>query len=669
MNNGKRVWSWLTIVCMALVILTACGGDDPDIIPVNPTPNPTPNPEEPVKKGYPTVTVIKSSVNVFGGVMVDIRDSVLIINEEQTVKWVDESGKPCKVQVFYSANGLTGKEVKKGDILDQEGKLAVNVTNEYDNSRAGIVTLVVKSATENFTSLNFRVGEEVNLLDAITFEEGITLLKTEMEIDGVRSEIPDPTHFAPTHVGDIALIFTVQNGNGPIAELKYPVTIKPMEYQAVNIQHLKPKDILPVVGQVNSGDGQAYNHIEHLRIAECTHVRDMMWQYGAGSHSAAAYQSLMLRLNTGMIGEKPAGFDNFEVVGKDFHDEDEHGHNGWDILCSIIDHANLKVLEDYGNSVDELYNNLQSNAINIFAQSKGMEVNSKEEYDKNNKEYFNLKKYIKKGNFLWFVSGSNLSSTQNKIYQEDLDLPDEKSMYCVPQSQAHNKNDAVLDKHIMLTIGTNANGDADITDSSKGSRFPVGFHPDVLFSGRAFPQHRLNGNIYGEQGNYTTSYPNYTNLAMTDLCFQMYAEVADVDQLMNMIRSTSLTNYIRLNGQTQDLHLINPAGFFLKYLMPTVPATLTEGTTASLSQGYYHGVVFNIPGAEVNINGEWVPFTNANFDRIKKQNPFTLQWRLNSEYLPMMGYTRGTTITGQLIAVDDQWHGLNITQDVTITIN
>ena len=363
------------------------------------------------------------------------------------------------------------------------------------------------------------------------------------------------------------------------------------------------------------------------------------------------------------------GFDNFEIVGKSWPDESEHGHDSWDILCSIIRHANLKVLEDYGNSVDELYNNLQSNAINIFAVSIGFENELKENYDKLNTEYLNLAKHIKKGNFLWFVAGTNLRNNWTKIYQEELDLPDDHSIYSVPQSTSNSQNDAVLDKHIMLTIGTNANGDADITNANHGSKFPVGFHPDALFSGRSFPYHTLDGYIYAADGNYTTSHTNYTNLAMTDLCFQMYAEVADVDQLMNMIRSTSLTNYIRLNGQTQDLHLINPAGFFLKYLMPTVPATLTEGTTASLSQGYYHGVVFNIPGAEVNINGEWVPFTNANFDRIKIQNPFTLQWRLNSEFLPMMGYTRGTTITGQLIAVDDQWHGLNITQDVTITIN
>ncbi len=60
---------------------------------------------------------------------------------------------------------------------------------------------------------------------------------------------------------------------------------------------------------------------------------------------------------------------------------------------------------------------------------------------------------------------------------------------------------------------------------------------------------------------------------MTDLCFQMKADVADVDELLEMIRSTALTDYIRfdLNGdrdtddtyegqpETQPLQLINPA--------------------------------------------------------------------------------------------------------------
>ena len=60
---------------------------------------------------------------------------------------------------------------------------------------------------------------------------------------------------------------------------------------------------------------------------------------------------------------------------------------------------------------------------------------------------------------------------------------------------------------------------------------------------------------------------------MVDLCFQMKADVADVDELLEMIRSTALTDYIRfdLNGdgdtddtyegqpETQPLQLINLA--------------------------------------------------------------------------------------------------------------
>lgn len=46
---------------------------------------------------------------------------------------------------------------------------------------------------------------------------------------------------------------------------------------------------------------------------------------------------------------------------------------------------------------------------------------------------------------------------------------------------------------------------------------------------------------------------------MADLCFQIKADIQDVDELLEMIRSTALTDYIRLDGQTQPLQLINPA--------------------------------------------------------------------------------------------------------------
>ena len=150
-----------------------------------------------------------------------------------------------------------------------------------------------------------------------------------------------------------------------------------------------------------------------------------------------------------------------------------------------------------------------------------------------------------------------------------------------------------------------------------------------------------------------------------------------------MIRSTCLTDYIRLdlNGdgdtddtyegfpETQPLQLINPAGFFLKYLMPTsLPSSIKLNEIVALVNGYYHGVVFNIPGAEVNNNGEWIAFTQDNESLIKSQNPMTLEWRLNGNLLNKYGYKSGDTLTGTILAVDDQWNGLNLSKEFSISL-
>ena len=154
-----------------------------------------------------------------------------------------------------------------------------------------------------------------------------------------------------------------------------------------------------------------------------------------------------------------------------------------------------------------------------------------------------------------------------------------------------------------------------------------------------------------------------------DLCFQMFAEVKDVDELLEMVRSTCDTDYIRLDGQTQELQLMNPSKFFKKYLMPTnLPKSIATDETITLQKGYYKGIVFNIPGAEVLINGEWIPFTAQNEQRIKMQNTMNLEWRLNSALYKKMGYNNGQKVSGTIIAVDDQWNGLSITKDFSVQV-
>ena len=156
---------------------------------------------------------------------------------------------------------------------------------------------------------------------------------------------------------------------------------------------------------------------------------------------------------------------------------------------------------------------------------------------------------------------------------------------------------------------------------------------------------------------------------MMDICFQLYAEVADVDELLEMVRSTALTDYIRLDGMTQPLQLINPAGFYKKYLTPTtIPSSLSLSETTELQKGYYKGIAFNIPGTEVKVDGEWIAFDNKNKEVILSQNPMNLEWRINGNLLKKMGYSTGQTIEGKIITIDDQWNGLRLEVPISIIL-
>lgn len=170
---------------------------------------------------------------------------------------------------------------------------------------------------------------------------------------------------------------------------------------------------------------------------------------------------------------------------------------------------------------------------------------------------------------------------------------------------------------------------------------------------------------------------------MTDLCFQLYAEARDVDTLLDMIRATSLTDYIRydLNGdgdtsdivdgqpETQPLHLINPAGFYKSYLLPSaLPVSVAAGEIVPLDKGYYKGVVFDLPCVEVKIDGQWIAFDARSKDLILAQNPMALEWRLNGTLFRKYGFSSGDVIQGRILTVDDQWNGLNLEKEISVPV-
>ena len=185
-----------------------------------------------MKDFYPEIMVLVPEVNVFGGATVVLRDSELLLDEEIIAKWSDKRTEKCKVVLSFNE-----KEVKDGDILNEAGTLTLTVTNSQEHSMKAEVTLTCEAIYGMETkTFRLQVDKETNLLDGLTFAEGVELVKTEIEKDGKRTAIADPEHFTPTTPGIYNIIFTIKDKKGVTTEVKVEnLFIKPKEYKEASL--------------------------------------------------------------------------------------------------------------------------------------------------------------------------------------------------------------------------------------------------------------------------------------------------------------------------------------------------------------------------------------------------------------------------------------------------
>ena len=614
-----------------------------------------------------SVSLNQATAEMIVGETVQLSATVLPSNAtDKTLSWASSKQSVATV----SGSGLVTA------LAEGSSTITVSVGGKSATCQVTVEKKVISvtSVTLDKTELTLKEGEEANL---------VATVKPEDASDKTITWSSSDDSVATVESGKVKALkegtVTITASAGAVkAECMVTVFLK---YGKFVIADLRPVDILPVIGQVTAGDPKVYNYVEHLRIAEATRIIDMMWDYGAGDYSKNEYRQLMERLNAGMMCECPLDYDNFEIIGGGQYGSTTGEHSGaeWSIISYLIQHANLKVVFNGGMMFQEKladYLNNNPNAILIMGCSAFGEATRKESFLKWT-ENESVREMCKSGHLLIFKSGGNVYTEDgllvNKTYHRDVE-EDGYGLYSL-QSNANGAHDSNADIALLVTIGTNDKGDADQTGMIYASScFPVGFHDKALFAGRAFPFRRYpTEQIWAEKESvraYETSYVNYVNVAMMSICFQMYAEAKDVFELLDMVRATCLTDYIRLDGQTQPLQLINPAGLYKKYLTPqNLPSSISSSETLPLDKGYYKGVLFCIPGAEVKINGEWIAFDNKNKDVILSQNPITLEWRLNGDLLKRYGYTSGQTVEGQIITVDDKWGGLRLEVPMSIKIN
>lgn len=317
----------------------------------------------------PEIEVKISEKNVVAGVKVKIEGNQLFFDSEVAASWIDDYSETCNVEL-----SIAGKKINSGDILFDAGTLVISVTDDFQNKATADITLkaVAVYGLENLQGKTLQVDQEVNLLEGLTITEGLTLTKVEVEENGTRNEVTEPKTYTPEYPGTVNIILTLSKRDGSTMEVKAEnLVINPLGYDKLAVIDLKPVDILPIIGQVESGDKQVYDHIDHLRLAEATRMRDMMWEYGAGIHSTDEYRQLMGRLVAGMVDEYPGGYDDFEVIGQINPNlkGNEHSHREWSILHTLVNHANLKVvythLEQWQDKLDSFIQD-HPTSISIF---------------------------------------------------------------------------------------------------------------------------------------------------------------------------------------------------------------------------------------------------------------------------------------------------------------
>lgn len=442
-------------------------------------------------------------------------------------------------------------------------------------------------------------------------------------------------------------------------------TVRP--YEPITVSNIRPETILPIIKQIDSGDRNFYYNcgLNDVRIAQAVHIVDMMWKHGAGDYSVEQYRKLMDRLCNVVLNELPLDEDAPIEIITEYNPDSfrrEHGSKVWSIVFGLMKHSNL-----YGFVAPYSWLMERLGPDKFIIMENSYYAPTHRETIDNYTNYNNLE-YLHYENFLNVTSGSNMEKIAKKLYHQDVFGQDNVGVYDSQGVAAHGVHDNILDSYLQISQGFIKENVIDRHNG--GAKFHVGFHPDVMFTGLPFPWKSPNsGYIFVDGNDVPSSYATPFVASIMGLCFQMKADIKSVDELLAMLRSTALTDTMHYNDEIQTQLRINPDAYIKKYLMPlSLPVTVGDGPYVPLEKGFYKGVIFDIPGAEVKIEGLWITPDLSLLDIIKSEDPFTLEWRLNVPKLIAMGYDNGDTVTGRAIAVDDQCRGLDIEKEFSVTL-
>ncbi len=350
-----------------------------------------------MKETHPDITIYHTEVNVYGGVQLGISYDHLTIDGEQVMAWSDKTTDQCKVTVSQG-----DKELKDGDMLNEAGMLKVVVTNGQGKSSTGEIELVSNpiEGLENLYAAELQVGKETDLLDGLTFVNGATLIKTEIEQDGTRSTIDDATRFTPELPGQCNIIFTVQGQDGTTTQVVTEnLTIKPMDYNEPTIA---------TADMINT-------HYPWFYGKEHEEDRQFIYPHLLISYAACNHSSLPNRVNI-IQGETADGVD--ENIGISSQSS-EHGNNVYDKYRHISPNSIIKGCYGDWRHLENYLNEHPDDFYFVSCSMTWMGGSSLEELERySDLPYF--RKVLDKKNVIVCNAGGNKGKYTYKVYNESV---------------------------------------------------------------------------------------------------------------------------------------------------------------------------------------------------------------------------------------------------------
>ena len=177
----------------------------------------------------PEIEVKIKEKNVITGVKVKIEGNQLLFDDQVAATWKDDYSENCKVELT-----LEGKTINSGDVLLEAGKLVISLSDDFQNKATAEITLLADAiyGLEGLQDLSLQVDKEVNLLQGITYADGVSLEKVEIEASGNRFVVTDPVHYVPDQTGTVAIIITVKAGERSLEFRVEGLVVKGLDYNA-----------------------------------------------------------------------------------------------------------------------------------------------------------------------------------------------------------------------------------------------------------------------------------------------------------------------------------------------------------------------------------------------------------------------------------------------------